>query len=99
MGAAFLATALELDELLCEVRFPISSPWATSVVQEVARRYGDYALVGLAAVIEQSGAGVVEYAALSYFVAAGCRVSAPFSTRKSCTTRKPAFSRQRSLTI
>lgn len=63
----FLTTAMEPDELLCEVRFPITSPWATSAVREVARRHGDYALVGLAAVVEQSGAGVVEHAALAYF--------------------------------
>jgi aerobic carbon-monoxide dehydrogenase medium subunit len=63
----FLSTALEPDELLCEVRFPSTSPWAQCAVNEVARRHGDYAMVGLAAVVEQSGAGVVEHASLTYF--------------------------------
>jgi aerobic carbon-monoxide dehydrogenase medium subunit len=63
----FLTTALAPDELLCEVRFPSTSPWAMCAVHEVARRHGDYAMVGLAAVIEQSGAGTVEHASLSYF--------------------------------
>jgi aerobic carbon-monoxide dehydrogenase medium subunit len=63
----FLTTALSADEMLCEVRFPSTSPWAICAVNEVARRYGDYAMVGLAAVVEQSGAGTVEHASLSYF--------------------------------
>ncbi len=72
----FLTTALEPDELLCEVRFPVTSPWATSAVHEVARRHGDYAMVGLAAVIEQSGAGIVEHAALSFFAVGSTPVRA-----------------------
>jgi aerobic carbon-monoxide dehydrogenase medium subunit len=63
----FLTTALASDELLCEVRFPSTSPWAMCAVNEVARRHGDYAMVGLAAVVEQSGAGRVEHASLSFF--------------------------------
>jgi aerobic carbon-monoxide dehydrogenase medium subunit len=63
----FLTTVLNPDEVLCEVRFPSTSPWAMCAVNEVARRHGDYALVGLAAIVEQSGAGTVEHASLSYF--------------------------------
>jgi aerobic carbon-monoxide dehydrogenase medium subunit len=63
----FLTTALTPDEMLCEVRFPSTSPWAMCMVNEVARRHGDYAMVGLAAIVEQSGAGTVEHASLSYF--------------------------------
>ena len=72
----FLTTALEPDELLCEVRVPVTSPWATSAVHEVARRHGDYAMVGLATVVEQSGAGVVEHAALSFFAVGSTPVRA-----------------------
>lgn len=65
--AGYLQTALEPDELLVELRLP---PWpsgARAAVVEVARRHGDYALVGLAARIELDDEGVVTDAALAFF--------------------------------
>ena len=48
---SYLTTALEPDELLVEVRLPAHDR-AGSAFVEVARRRGDYALVGVAAVVE-----------------------------------------------
>ncbi|HZQ78853.1 MAG TPA: xanthine dehydrogenase family protein subunit M [Acidimicrobiia bacterium] len=63
----YLTSALDETELLTAVRFP---PWPPSTgwsVQEVSRRHGDYALVGLAAVVALDAGGRVERAALSFF--------------------------------
>jgi carbon-monoxide dehydrogenase medium subunit len=46
---SYLTTALEPDELLVEVRLPAVN--GGSSFQEVARRHGDFALVGAAAVV------------------------------------------------
>jgi CO/xanthine dehydrogenase FAD-binding subunit len=48
---SYLTTALEPDELLVEVRLPAQERMGSAFV-EVARRHGDYALVGVAAVVE-----------------------------------------------
>ena len=48
---SYLTTALDPDELLVEVRFPAHERMGTSF-QEVARRHGDYALVGVAALVQ-----------------------------------------------
>ena len=48
---SYLTTALEPDELLVEVRLPAHERLGYAFV-EVARRHGDYALVGAAAVVE-----------------------------------------------
>jgi carbon-monoxide dehydrogenase medium subunit len=47
----FFTTALEPDELLVEVALPSLSPRTGWSFQEIARRHGDYALVGVAAVV------------------------------------------------
>ncbi|MDQ1500963.1 MAG: aerobic carbon-monoxide dehydrogenase medium subunit, partial [Actinomycetota bacterium] len=63
----YLTSALDETELLTAVRFP---PWPTSTggsVAEVSRRHGDYALVGLAAVVGVGDGGRIERAALSFF--------------------------------
>ena len=48
---SYLTTALAADELLVEVRLPAHERLGYAFV-EVARRHGDYALVGAAAVVE-----------------------------------------------
>ena len=48
---SYLTTALQPDELLVEVRLPAHDRAGTAFV-EVARRQGDFALVGVAAVVE-----------------------------------------------
>src|SRR5580693_7309943 len=45
----YLATARRPDEILVEVRFPAAAPGTGVSFQEVARRHGDFAIVGLAA--------------------------------------------------
>ncbi len=44
----FLMTSRRPDELLLEVRFPAAGPGTGISFQEVARRHGDFAIVGLA---------------------------------------------------
>ena len=45
-------TALEPDELLVSIRFPVWGPGAGFAVQEVSRRHGDFALVGAMVAVE-----------------------------------------------
>lgn len=45
----YLTTSRHLDEILVEVRFPAAGPGSGVAFQEVARRHGDFAMVGLAA--------------------------------------------------
>jgi aerobic carbon-monoxide dehydrogenase medium subunit len=44
----YLTTSRQPDELLTEVRFPAAGPGTGVSFQEVARRHGDFAMVGLA---------------------------------------------------
>src|SRR6185437_11265520 len=45
----YLATSRQPDEILVEVRFPAAGPGTGATFQEIARRHGDFAIVGLAA--------------------------------------------------
>jgi carbon-monoxide dehydrogenase medium subunit len=63
----YLTSALDETELLCAVRFPAWPPATGGSVAEVSRRHGDYALVGLAAVVGVGDGGRIERAALSFF--------------------------------
>jgi len=70
----YLSSAVGEEELLVGVRFPA---WATGAgwsVQEVSRRHGDFALVGLATVVELDEKGVMRRTALSFFGAASTPV-------------------------
>src|ERR1700758_3851568 len=51
----YLATARRSDEILVEVRFPAAAPGTGVSFQEVARRHGDFAIVGLATSLVLSG--------------------------------------------
>lgn len=69
----YLDTALGADEILTEVTFP---PWpadAVGTVVEVARRHGDYALVGLAVTL-RLGHDTITDAALAFFGAASTAI-------------------------
>jgi carbon-monoxide dehydrogenase medium subunit len=73
----YLTSALEETEVLTAVRFP---PWPDRTgwsVQEISRRHGDYALVGLAALLGVGDDGRVERAALSFFGAGATPVRIP----------------------
>ena len=50
-------TALEDDECVVEVRIPAADAAAGYAFQEVARRHGDFALVGVAAMLSLDGEG------------------------------------------
>jgi aerobic carbon-monoxide dehydrogenase medium subunit len=54
----YLATSRRADELLVEVRFPAARPGTGISFQEVARRHGDFAIVGLAASLTLSGGAI-----------------------------------------
>jgi CO/xanthine dehydrogenase FAD-binding subunit len=55
---AYLTTAAEPTELLVEVRLPAAPPRTGAAFVEVSRRYGDFALVGVAASVTLDEAGV-----------------------------------------
>ncbi len=61
-----LSTALETDELLAEVEVPALPAGAGWSFLEVARRHGDYAQVGVAAVVEVDADGVCQGARWVY---------------------------------
>jgi carbon-monoxide dehydrogenase medium subunit len=61
----YLTTALAADEILTEVRFPALPAAAGSAFVEFARRHGDFALVGAAAVVSLGRGGKVADARLS----------------------------------
>jgi carbon-monoxide dehydrogenase medium subunit len=51
----YLTTALTADEVLAEVRFPIPPPTSGWAFAEFARRHGDFALVGIAVLLDGEG--------------------------------------------
>src|SRR5579862_3832934 len=61
----YLTTARRPDELLVQVRFPAAGRGTGTSFQEVARRHGDFAVVGLAASLTLSD-GVISDARLAF---------------------------------
>jgi carbon-monoxide dehydrogenase medium subunit len=61
----YLMTSRLPDELLVEVRFPAAGPGTGVSFQEVARRHGDFAIVGLGASLVLSD-GVISDARLAF---------------------------------
>jgi carbon-monoxide dehydrogenase medium subunit len=62
----YLATARRPDEILTEVRFPVAAPGTGAAFEEVARRHGDFAIVGLAAQLTLAADGTVSDARLAF---------------------------------
>jgi aerobic carbon-monoxide dehydrogenase medium subunit len=56
----YLTTSRSPDELLVEVRFPAARRGTGTSFQEVARRHGDFAMVGVAASLVMSGEVISE---------------------------------------
>jgi carbon-monoxide dehydrogenase medium subunit len=56
----YLATARRPDEILVEVRFPAAGPGTGATFLEVARRHGDFAMVGVAASLTLAGGAVTD---------------------------------------
>jgi carbon-monoxide dehydrogenase medium subunit len=61
----YLTTSRRPDELLLEVRFPAAGQGTGVSFQEVARRHGDFAMVGLAVSLGLSG-GMISDARLAF---------------------------------
>ena len=61
----YLTTSRRPDELLVEVRFPTAKPGTGVSFQEVARRHGDFAIVGLAVSLTLSD-GMISDARLAF---------------------------------
>ncbi|MBI2879474.1 MAG: xanthine dehydrogenase family protein subunit M [Candidatus Rokubacteria bacterium] len=62
-----MTTALQPDEVMTEVRMRLPAPGAGWAVLEVARRHGDFALVGVVALLELGGEGAIREARLALF--------------------------------
>ena len=60
-------TDLEIDELVTEIEIPQAPPRAGWAIEELARRHGDYALVGVAAQVSLAEDGRCETVRLVYF--------------------------------
>lgn len=56
----FFTTALEPDEILTSVRIPARAKGSGSAFEEVARRHGDFAMVGVAAIVRVDGGRIAE---------------------------------------
>ena len=54
---SFLTTARKFDEIVVEARFPRLPPGAGWAFDEVTRRHGDYALVGVGCTLSLDGQG------------------------------------------
>jgi carbon-monoxide dehydrogenase medium subunit len=63
----YLSSALEPDELVVEVRIPITGGARRVAIDEVSRRHGDFALIGAATVLDLDDRGVISSCALSFF--------------------------------
>ena len=72
----YLETALEPGEMVVEARFPWVDARAGWAFQEFARRSGDFALVGAAAVLTPAEDGTCQSARLAYAGVAGAPVRA-----------------------
>jgi len=70
----YLSTALEPGEMHTEVRFPWIAPQAGWAFMEFARRSGDYALVGAAAVVTPTPDDRCSWAHIAYLGIAGSPV-------------------------
>lgn len=63
----YLTTALEEDEILVEVSFPVPAPGTGWSFTEISRRHGDFALAGAAITVALDGAGTVADSAIVLF--------------------------------
>lgn len=52
-----MTTSLAADEILVEVRLPVTPAGSGGAIEEFARRHGDFAIAAIAAVIVRDGAG------------------------------------------
>jgi carbon-monoxide dehydrogenase medium subunit len=74
--AGYLTTSLAPDELLVEIRLPQMAAGHGSAFVELARRHGDFALVGVGAAVALDGAGAIADARLVFIGVGGAPVRA-----------------------
>jgi len=60
-------TSLQDDELLTAIRFPVWSGRSGFAIKELARRHGDFALVGVVSGVQMSDSGEVSRCAMALF--------------------------------
>jgi aerobic carbon-monoxide dehydrogenase medium subunit len=63
----YMTTAMEPNELLTEIRIPALRPKAGWAIEEVARRRGDFAMVGVAIMVELNGNNACRDARIALF--------------------------------
>jgi aerobic carbon-monoxide dehydrogenase medium subunit len=63
----YMTTAMKPNELLSEIRIPARRPKAGWAIEEVARRRGDFAMVGVAAMVELDGNNRCQDARIALF--------------------------------
>jgi len=73
----YLTTAVEPDELLSEVSFPALPAGTGWSFVEVARRHGDFALVGVAAIVALDETGVCSHVRVALFGVAPTATRSP----------------------
>jgi carbon-monoxide dehydrogenase medium subunit len=76
------ATALQPDEILIEVAIPAMSPRSGWAFMEVARRHGDYAMMGVAVLVTLGESGVCQDARLVFLNAGDGPVAAREAARR-----------------
>ncbi|MBM3536408.1 MAG: xanthine dehydrogenase family protein subunit M [Alphaproteobacteria bacterium] len=74
---AALTTALTADELLTEIELPVLPPRSGTSFLEVARRRGDYAMMGVACAVTLNASGACAEARLAYCNAGETAMLAP----------------------
>ena len=62
---AFMTPAIELNEMVVAVRFPLWTAGHRSAFVEFARRHGDFAIVSAAVLLEQDSGGTITRASLT----------------------------------
>lgn len=80
-------TSLVEGELICEARFPLPADGAGWAVREVARRHGDFALVGVVVVLEVDASARCTSARVGLFGVAATPVRAHAAERALVGTR------------
>lgn len=63
----YMTTAIEPNELLTEIRIPGMQPRIGWAIEEVARRRGDFAMVGVAALVEPNRKNICQNARIVLF--------------------------------
>jgi carbon-monoxide dehydrogenase medium subunit len=63
--STWFTTALAPSEILTEIRIPAPTSRNRSAFLEVARRHGDFAMVGVGAVVQLDDGGVVQFTRLA----------------------------------